>query len=62
VPNPGFALNCPKCGTRLTYRWSDGDTHIYSCPKHGRVVLPLSGGVRVDDSVLLNGQTARHDA
>lgn len=47
MPTPGFPLNCPRCGTPLTYRWSDGDTHIYSCPKHGRVVLPPHGRVRV---------------
>ena len=49
MPSPVLPLNCLKCGTRLVYRHSQGDTHFYRCPKHGVVVLPPSGIIRVDD-------------
>jgi hypothetical protein len=31
MPNPGFPLNCPKCGKPLVYVRTDGDTHFYRC-------------------------------
>ncbi len=40
VCDPGFPLNCPKCGTRLVYIRTDGDTHFYRCPRHGSLILP----------------------
>jgi hypothetical protein len=47
VPDPfGITLNCPKCGAKLTYSHSNGDTHLYRCPKHGVVVLPPRGIAR----------------
>lgn len=49
MPDPQFPLNCPSCGAKLTYTHSQRDTHFYRCPRHGVVVLPPSGIVRVDD-------------
>ena len=49
MPNPGFPLNCPKCGQKLAYVRSEGENHFYRCPSHGAVILPPSGVVRVDD-------------
>ena len=49
--DPEVALNCPRCPRRLTYvetlgsspQWAE-NTHIYSCPEHGRwEVLPELG-------------------
>jgi hypothetical protein len=30
----------------LTYRWSEGETHLYKCRVDGIVVLPPDGRVR----------------
>ena len=39
VPDPGFPLNCPKCGQKLAYVRSEGNLHFYRCP---RAMGPLS--------------------
>jgi hypothetical protein len=39
----------PDVRHALVYRHSQGDTHLYRCPKHGVVVLPPSGIVHIDD-------------
>ena len=49
MPDPGFPVNCPKCGQRLTYVRSEGETHFYRCPRDGAVILPPNGIVRVDN-------------
>jgi uncharacterized Zn finger protein (UPF0148 family) len=57
MPDPGFPVNCPKCGTPLSYVRTDGDTHFYRCPRHGSLVLPPDGRVRPDDP---NDSAVRH--
>ena len=50
MPDPfGITLKCPKCGAPLTYQHSQGEVHFYRCPKHGRLVLPPSGVIQIDD-------------
>lgn len=35
MPDPQLPLNCLKCGSRLRYVSSEGETHIYHCDSHG---------------------------
>ena len=50
MPDPfGIQLKCPTCGQQLTYQYSQGDTHYYRCSTHGRLVLPPSGIIQMDD-------------
>ena len=49
----GFAISegsafCPKCGQRLAYVATKGDTSYYHCERDGTVILPPSGRLRVD--------------
>ena len=47
MPDPfGITLKCPKCGAPLTYQHSQGDTHFYRCPTHGRLVLRRAASCR----------------
>ena len=63
MPDPGFPLKCPKCGYPLAYVRSEGTadiyqaTHSYRCPRHGVVILPPSGIVRIDNP---NDSVVRH--
>jgi hypothetical protein len=63
MPDPGFPVNCPKCGAALVYVRSEGPTdiyaatHFYRCWRHGVVVLPPNGIIRVDDP---NDSVVRH--
>ena len=45
----GIPLRCPKCGQRLTHQYSQGETHYYRCPTHGRLILPPNGIMQMDD-------------
>ena len=31
--NPGIQINCPMCGALTAYIRSEGDTHVYRCPR-----------------------------
>jgi hypothetical protein len=42
-------VNCPKCGSRLAYVRTQDETHFYRCARHGTVILPPDGRVRLDD-------------
>lgn len=63
MPDPQFPVKCPKCSYPLSYVRSEGPADIYEathfcrCPKHGVVVLPPTGIVRVDDP---NDSAVRH--
>ena len=64
MADPGFPLNCPKCGTRLVYLRTQDDTHFYRCAQRGLMVLPPHGrgsvapavclGYRLDPAVCLD--------
>jgi len=45
MPDPKVDLNCPICGTPLTYLTDEGTTHVYRCLRHGRVILMRDGMV-----------------
>ena len=45
MPDPGVPLNCPRCGERLVYQTTHAETHIYSCPNDGYMVLSPDGRV-----------------
>jgi uncharacterized C2H2 Zn-finger protein len=47
MADPGFQVNCPACGAALKYVRTEDGTHVYACPRDGRVVLPPDGIVRV---------------
>ena len=50
MPDPfGITLKCLKSGAPLTYQHSQADVHFYWCATHGRLVLPPSGIMQVDD-------------
>jgi hypothetical protein len=36
-------------GTRLVYLYTQDDTHFNRCPRHGTLLLPPDGRVRLDD-------------
>ena len=42
-----LALNCPKCGEKLTYLRNDGEVGVYHCPNDGMVKYPPNGHVYV---------------
>lgn len=46
MPDPGLHPNCPYCGAGLAYVRTDGETHIYRCPRHGALILTPHGCVR----------------
>jgi hypothetical protein len=40
-------VNCPVCDAETAYvRTEDGPTHVFSCPRHGRLILPPDGRLR----------------
>ena len=43
----GFSMNCPLCGARLTYVRTEGGTNVYRCDRHGELMLPPGGHVRL---------------
>jgi hypothetical protein len=63
MADPHFPLKCPECGSKLVYVRSEGPadiyqaTHFYRCRRHGVVILPPSGIVRLDDP---NDSAVRH--
>lgn len=51
MPDPGFTLNCPYCGSPVAYVRSEDDTHFYQCPTDGPLVLPPDGRLRREVTV-----------
>jgi DNA-directed RNA polymerase subunit RPC12/RpoP len=48
--DPDIPINCPYCGAALAYLRTEGETHFYSCPRHGRLMLPPDGRIRQQPS------------
>jgi len=44
--DPGIEMNCPICRAPLVYVRTDGDTHLYTCPRRGMLILPPDGRMR----------------
>ena len=44
-----YPLNCPLCPQRLSFVSRDGELLLYSCPKHGVVVLSSDARIWVDE-------------
>jgi hypothetical protein len=40
---------CPKCGSPLTYLFSEAEWDFYRCPTHRTVVLPMTERVKVNE-------------
>jgi hypothetical protein len=47
--DPGFPLNCPHCGEKLAYVRTEGEIHFYRCSRHGPLILPPDGRIKLDD-------------
>jgi hypothetical protein len=50
-------LNCPKCGARLVFVRTDGDTNFYDCFKDGVVILPPHGRLLVRSTRRTGGES-----
>jgi hypothetical protein len=47
----GLPVTCPHCGAAADYvRTDPGPTHVFSCPRHGRLILAPDGRVRQQPS------------
>lgn len=44
--DPSIPLNCPYCGLPTTHEHTEGETHVYLCPRHGTLLLPSDGRLR----------------
>ncbi len=47
MADPELALYCPNCGERLRFMRTKRHTHFYQCSRHGYLILPPDGRVRV---------------
>jgi len=49
MPEPASPPVCPKCGSPLTYLFSEAEWDFYRCPTHRTVVLPMTERVKVNE-------------
>lgn len=47
MSDPDLPINCPTCGAALVYVRTEGETHLYRCPRHGSLILPPDGRIRL---------------